>query len=324
MGLQFLLLFSLGLVCVLWVYRSKKGNRKQISGSMGWPFIGETISLYLSMSSGRLQQFVAQRQQRYGRIFASHLFGRRVIISTDYDLNKYLMNNEGRITEACYAKGVVDLFGKYGMICINGDLHKKLRGIAVSLTKLENLRTHFMEDIHFIVQSSLSTWNGKDILLQKECHKMNLRLIAKQLLGLTDPREIDEIDDLYGDFTGAFLSPPWKIPGTGYAKGHRARKLLIKKIHEIIEQKKAQTNVMHNDFVTKLLTEYSLADEVVAEFLLFMLFAGHETSSRAMVLSVKYLTDCPKALEQLRVSTIELLSLFFFYSSLYSYVMRGL
>eukprot|EP00253_Pinus_taeda_P020092 PITA_20092 len=48
--------------------------------------------------------------------------------------------------------------------------------------------------------------------------------------------------------------------------------------------------------------EGSLSDEIICDFILFLFFAGHETSSRAMTFAIKFLTTCPEALTQMKVT----------------------
>nr|UTS77788.1 cytochrome P450 720B39 [Ginkgo biloba] len=274
-------------------------HEKLPPGSMGWPLIGETISWYLCMSNNLPNKFVEERLSWYGDIFRSHLFGKRVIVSVDPHFNKFMLQNEGRLFQAHYSKPTVNLFGKYGIISIRGELHKKLHGIAVNLLTSEKLRVDFLEDIQTLLHNTLRTWEGKDILLQEECHRMILNMMAKQLLDLSPSRETDDIAAHFHNFSAAVLSIPVKIPGSTYARGFKARTFLLKKIYETMEQRRKHPQVVHNDLLTKLLNEGSLSDEIVADFLLFMLFAGHETSSRSMALAIKFLTDCPRALEQL-------------------------
>nr|UTS77787.1 cytochrome P450 720B33 [Ginkgo biloba] len=289
---------------VLQFYRGLKKNDEESKlppGSMGWPLIGETISWYLCMSNNLPQKFVQERERRYGGIFSSHLFGRRTIVSVDPDFNKFLLQNEGRFFRARYPKPVVELQGKYALLSVHGDLQRKLHGIAVNLLSAEKLKVDFMDDIQTLLHNTLTTWEGQgNLLLQEECSEMILSLMAKQLLDLSSTKEIKEIRARYSDFSAALLSLPIKFPGTTYARGHKARNYLINKIHKTMEERRKHPQIVHNDLLTKLMAEESLSDEVVADFLLFFIFAGHETSSRSMAFAIKFLSECPKALEQLR------------------------
>ena len=79
----------------------------------------------------------------------------------------------------------------------------------------------------------------------------------------------------------------------------QARQLLIKKIYEIIEERRNHPQVV--DLLAKLLDEGSLSHEIICDFILFLLSAGHETSSKAMTFAIKFLTYCPQALEQMNL-----------------------
>nr|UTS77786.1 cytochrome P450 720B31 [Ginkgo biloba] len=273
-------------------------------GSTGWPLIGETISWYQCMSNNLPQKFVEDRQSRYGDIFISHLFGKRVIVSVDPHFNKFVTQNEGRLFQARYPKSMADLFGKYGLFSVHGDLHRKLHGIAVNLLSSDKLRVDFMADIQTLVHNTLTTWQAKDhIFLETECHEMISNLMAKQLLDLPPSKETDEFALFFSNFAAAFLSVPIKIPGSTYSRGLKARNLLVSKICKTLEKRRRQRQgdeVVHNDLLTKLMAEESLSDEIIADFLVFVLFAGHDASSRSMALAIKFLTDCPTALQQLR------------------------
>lgn len=260
-------------------------------GSTGWPLIGESFSYYRSMTSNNPRKFVDEREKRYdSNIFISHLFGRRAVVSADPQFNKFVLQNEGRLFQAHYQESLKTLIGKYGLLSVHGDLQRKLHGIAVNLLRFERLKFDFMEEIQSLVHSTLDRWaDMKDIALQNECHQMVLNLMAKQLLDLSPSKETREICELFVDYTNAVIAIPIKIPGSTYAKGIKARQLLIGKISQMVQERRNNPHVVHNDLLQKLMEEGSLSDEVICDFILFLLFAGHETSSRAMTFAIKFL-----------------------------------
>eukprot|EP01018_Ginkgo_biloba_P030913 Gb_27625 [translate_table: standard] len=100
-------------------------------------------------------------------------------------------------------------------------------------------------------------------------------------------KETDDIGKQFDHSSSALLSLPVNIPGSTYARGLKARDFLKRKIFEIIEQRRKNPQVVHNDLLAKLFKEDSFSDEMVTDFLIFLLFAGHETSSRSMVFCIK-------------------------------------
>nr|ATG29986.1 CYP720B24 [Taxus chinensis] len=270
-------------------------------GSPGLPFIGETIRFLLDAKSSR-RKFFDEHELRYGPIFRCNLFGRaRAVVSVDPEFNKYVLQNEGRLFEAKYLASFRHLIGKYGLSAVQGELQRKLHGTAVNLLKHERLSSDFMDDIQDIFLAGMRKWEEQgDIPIQHKCNQIVLNLMAKKLLDLPPAEEMKDIYKAFDDFVGAILSLPLNIPGTSYARGIQARGILLKRIHKCIKERRQHPDVVRNDLLTKLLREGTFSDEIIADTILFLLFAGFETSSTVMAFAVKYLTENPRALEELR------------------------
>lgn len=72
-----------------------------------------------------------------------------------------------------------------------------------------------------------------------------------------------------------------------------------------------------NDMLAALLDDEGggggFSDEEIVDFMLALLVAGYETTSTIMTLAVKFLTETPLALAQLKVIHSSIPSLFFIY-----------
>lgn len=62
-----------------------------------------------------------------------------------------------------------------------------------------------------------------------------------------------------------------------------------------------------NGVLGRLLEEEHLPDDAVADFIINLLFAGNETTTKTMLFAVYFLTQCPRAMKQLLVYTTELI-----------------
>lgn len=60
--------------------------------------------------------------------------------------------------------------------------------------------------------------------------------------------------------------------------------------------------MVRSDLLTHLLKEAAFPEEVIAELIMSLFFASYETSSKALTFAVKFLTDSPRALNEMRVS----------------------
>ncbi|KAH9289981.1 hypothetical protein KI387_034098, partial [Taxus chinensis] len=286
----------------IWIKRDNSRSSNLPPGSKGWPIIGHTLRWYISVSGSHPPSFVEDSVKRYGKIFSCRLFGRPTIMSADPSFNRYILQNEGRLFRAGYPQSFRDLVGKKGLIAIHGDLHRKLHGIAVNLMTSEKVKNNFITDIQIILQKTMSTWKDRQMFFEDECRKLAISLMANQLLGISTEDEINEMAPIFCDFVGGIISLPIKIPGFAYFKAMKARRALIGKIREIIDKRRCSPDgVKHNGLLERLLDEDNLSQEIVADFIISLLFAGHETTAKTMSFAIYFLTQCPEAVEQLRV-----------------------
>lgn len=58
---------------------------------------------------------------------------------------------------------------------------------------------------------------------------------------------------------------------------------------------------MGNGVLGRLIEEENISDDVVADFIINLLFAGNETTAKTMLFAVYFLTHCPNAMKQLLV-----------------------
>ena len=114
---------------------------------------------------------------RYGKVFKSHLFGRPVIISTDFEVNKAVLQNDSRTFIPFYPKSVVKLMGEYSILQMNGDKHKRLHGLVGGFLKSPSLKEQITKDIQKSVEFSLESWkDSKQIYIQDETRKVSNNL----------------------------------------------------------------------------------------------------------------------------------------------------
>lgn len=152
--------------------------------------------------------------------------------------------------------------------------------------------------------------------------------------------ETERLRMLYMSFMKGVISIPLNLPGTAYRKaiqvykihdawyfqqidlwicvtkffslcfvmaGVKSRATILKAIECLMEdriaKKKAGTDeIGEADLLGFVLEQSNLDAGQFGDLLLGLLFGGHETSSTAITLAVYFLEQCPKAVQQLRVS----------------------
>ncbi|GAA0144999.1 oxygenase [Lithospermum erythrorhizon] len=285
------------------------GKSKLPPGRRGLPIIGDSLNWYNAVASSHPPSFVEQQVARYGKIFSCNIFGKRAVVSADPNFNRFVMQNEGKLFKSSYPASFRNLVGKHGIITAQGGHQRKLHSIASNMMRLDKLKFHFLQDIQTVMdQTFTNLQDNQVILLQDHCRKVAINLMVKQLLGISSESEVDEMANLFSDFVDGCLSVPINVPGMAYHTAMKARESIISKIKNITEihrkhmnasSHKSDSNV-GDGVLKRLVEEESLADDdAAADFIINLLFAGNETTSKTMLFSVYFLTQNPKAMKQL-------------------------
>ncbi|KAG5100483.1 hypothetical protein JHK82_045535 [Glycine max] len=254
-------------------------------GRRGWPLIGDSINWYNAVASSHPPQFVEEMVKRYGKIFSCSLFGKWAVVSADPSFNRFVMQNEGKLFKSSYPKSFRDLVGKNGVITVQGEQQRKLHGIASNMMRLEKLKFHFLNDVQKVMLQTLSNFNNNQvILLQDVCRKVAIHLMVNQLLGVSSESQVNEMAQLFSGFVDGCLSIPINIPGYAYHTAMKAREKIISKINRTIEvHRQNGASIEGNGVLGRLLEEESLPDDAVADFIINLLFAGNETTTKTML-----------------------------------------
>lgn len=133
---------------------------------------------------------------RYGKIYKSNLFGEPTIVSADAGLNRFILQNEGRLFECSYPRSIGGILGKWSMLVLVGDMHRDMRIISLNFLSNARLRTHLLPEVEKHTLLVLNSWkDNSTFCAQDEAKKVNI---------------------LY--FTASFFSFPfWPITGYSYS-----------------------------------------------------------------------------------------------------------
>ncbi|KAI3474940.1 hypothetical protein Pfo_030251 [Paulownia fortunei] len=275
------------------------------NGSMGcWPLVGETLAYLKPHKSNSIGSFLQEHCSRYGSVFKSHLFGRPTIVSCDLELNMFILQNEERLFQSSYPKPVHDILGKLSMMLVSGELHKKLRSVAVSFINASKSRPDFLHYVDKLSVSYIDSWKAKSqVLFFKEAKELTFYLMLKNLLSIEpeDPLAAKVLGDFL-TFMKGFVSLPLYIPGTAYSKAVKARRRISSTLKDIIKRRENMITGAHvrGDFLDELLAKVCLNDEEKVSILLDLLLAGYETTSGLMALVVYFLAQSPSSLQRLQ------------------------
>ncbi|XP_068668974.1 3-epi-6-deoxocathasterone 23-monooxygenase CYP90C1-like [Aristolochia californica] len=301
---------------LFWFWRRQSERKQTPEGCLGWPLIGETIEFVACARSSNPLSFMQKRRALYGKVFKSHLLGRPIIISTDAEVNKTILQNNGSIFVPFYPRSINLLLGESSILKINGNLHRKVHGLIGSFLKSPGLKAQVTRRIKDLMQLSMKEWNeGQLVFIQDEARKIAFQVLIEVLMGVGSGEEKELLMREFRVFSDGLICVPVKLPGTTMSNSLKAKERMKQLVEKIIKEKvKKPKNGNVKDVIDVLLNEKDskedgqLTVDFICGNIAEMMIPGEDSVPMLITLAVKYLSDSPLALKQLLVENMELKS----------------
>ncbi|OMO87535.1 Cytochrome P450 [Corchorus capsularis] len=286
-------------------------------GSLGFPFIGETVQFMAAINSGKgFYEFVRVRSLRYGNCFKTNIFGETHVFVSRTESAKAILNNElGKFTKR-YIKSIAELVGNQSLLCASYHQHKLLRGRLVHLFSTNSISL-LVKQFDQLILNNLNCWeDGATVIVLDQALKITFKAMCKMLLSLESGQELEDLQEDVGHVCKAMLAFPLRFPGTQFYKGLQARKRIMSTLEKIIRRRREGLDSKNEDFLQHLLAEdenscsdglmYRLSDAEIQDNILTMIIAGQDTTASAITWMVKYLGENQKVLDQLKAEQLQL------------------
>ncbi|XP_062224891.1 cytochrome P450 87A3-like [Phragmites australis] len=298
-------------------WRNPRSSGRLPPGSMGLPFVGETLQFFSPDASFDVPRFVRHRLTRYGPIFKTSLVGHPVVVSADEELNYMVFQQEGKLFQSWYPDSFVEILGRDNVGEQQGAMFKYLKNMVLRYFGPESLRESMLGDVEHAVRNSLCTWSTLPAVELKEAvSTMVFDLSANKLLGLEQSRS-KILRKSFFDFVRGLISFPLYLPGTAYYSCMKGRQSAMEVLQQVLEERKRSVQVLgargvkektrrHGDFLDHVIQEITkekplVTDKMALDLMFVLLFASFHTTSLALTLAVKLLADHPHVLEELTV-----------------------
>ncbi|XP_016469511.1 3beta,22alpha-dihydroxysteroid 3-dehydrogenase [Nicotiana tabacum] len=278
-------------------------------GTLGLPFIGETLQLISAYKTENPEPFIDDRIAKYGNIFTTHVFGEPTVFSTDPETNRFILQNEGRLFESSYPSSLQNLLGKHSLLLMRGSLHKRMHSLTMSFANSSILKDHLLADIDRLVRLNLDSWTGR-VFLMEEAKKITFNLTVKQLMSLDPCEWTEKLMKEYMLVIEGFFTIPLPFFSSTYRKAIQARRKVAEALGLVVRERRKEREGeggerLKNDMLEALFEGDGVegdgfSDEEIVDFMLALLVAGYETTSTIMTLAVKFLTETPHALSLLK------------------------
>ncbi|KAL3530777.1 hypothetical protein ACH5RR_010099 [Cinchona calisaya] len=290
------LLFSV-LVLLLFRQRHHPSKAKRLPpGSMGWPYIGETLKLYTQNPNS----FFSTRRKRYGDIFKTHILGCPCVMISSPEVAKVVLVSQAHLFKPTYPPSKEKMIGPEALFFHQGAYHSMLKKL-VQASFLPCVIKESVPEIEGIVLKFLPSWENNTVNTLQEMKKYAFDVAIYSAFGDNMEVEVKGIKCLYQRLEKGYNSMPLDFPGTPFHQAMKARKLLTETLRRLI-LKRRESGKHGGGLLGMLLRAKDhklngLSDSQIGDNIIGVIFAAHDTTASVLTWVIKYLHDNAHVME---------------------------
>ncbi|WP_159931216.1 cytochrome P450 [Oceanicoccus sp. KOV_DT_Chl] len=289
-------------------YVTAKDNQDldHLPGKYGKPFIGYTFPFLM-----RPYDVLDGIYKTYGPISKASLTFQRMVICLGPEYIKLLTLDRDQVfsPKMGYDGPLGDFFDG-GLLMRDFGEHKIHRRIMQSAFKTEAMRG-YVDEMHPIIDNHLQRWsNDQNFHFYPNIKTLLLDLGSKVFLGLDmDGEETKALNQDFLDMMAGTLSlirKDW--PGLLYRKGMNGRRGLEKFFTELVPGRRSNDGKDMASYFSKETDEDGnlFSEKVVADHLIFLLLAAHDTTTSALTMTAYLLAHDQEWQEKIRQEALTL------------------
>lgn len=274
-------------------------NLQHIDGDYGLPFVGKTFSIFADPIKTFHSHYL-----KFGAVSRISITGQKaVLLLGPQYLQAILLDTERNFSARKGWDVFMSDFFAGGLLMFDFEEHRIQRRIMQTAFKSDNLRV-YADTIAAIVQDAVTRWaNCGQVIFYHEIKKLLLR-IAFEVFCKVDDSDNDEeninrafIDLMEGAM--GIVRKDW--PGLLYHRGMNGRRYLANYFKRLVDKKR---HGVDQDIFSHFCREKNEAgeyfsDEEIADHMVFLMLAAHDTTTSTITMAGYYLAHDPGLQERL-------------------------
>ncbi|KAM3740072.1 hypothetical protein ACB098_08G071800 [Castanea mollissima] len=266
MPFLFLIAFTLVSAFLLSKYLSKCQTKNLPRGSLGYPFIGETLSFIRAQREDRGWDWLEERILKHGSVFKTSLMGSPTVVIIGQAGNKFVLGAEEDVFAPKQPATMQGILGKQNILELTGSRYRLIKGALVTFLKPESLQNYIKE------------MDKKDTIKAAFfMKKLTFTMARNVLFGIRDEYTMEALFKEFASASKALWSLPINFPGTVYWRGLRARSSIANLILPILRKKRED-----------------LSNDAIIDNCITLVIASHDTSTILLSLMIRQLARYPE------------------------------
>ncbi|XP_022755803.1 abscisic acid 8'-hydroxylase 2-like isoform X2 [Durio zibethinus] len=247
-----------------------------------------------------LQPLQLSKIVRYGDIFKTHILGCPCVMISSPEAARIVLVTKADLFKPTYPPSKEKMIGPEALFFHQGAYHSMLKKL-VQASFLPSVIRRSVTEIEQIVLKFLPSWENTTINTLQEMKRYAFDVAMISAFGHKQDLEMKGIKQLYQCLEKGYNSMPLDLPGTPFHKAMKARKLLNETLRRLIqnrrENEKQGGGLLGVMLEAKNQMVDQLSDSQIADNLIGVIFAAHDTTASVLTWVLKYLHDNGDILE---------------------------
>jgi len=274
-----------------------------VYGEPGLPGLGKSLQM---LRHG--QAFTLTYLEKYGPVFWSSAFGRKVVWTMSPEAAKEVLTTKSKAYSQGGWRYFIDAFFHRGLMLLDGQehlLHRRIMQEAFTRPRLVSYTEQFTK----IIENEMSTWAvNEQMLLSPAIKDLSLSVATSVFMG-ADPHQSDHLTQAFVDAVRAGTGiVRVKVPGANWLrwnKGLAGRAVLEDYFRGEIAAKRTSSD---DDLFAALCHAQTedgeeFTDEDVVSHMIFLMMAAHDTTTITATTVAYYLAKYPELQERARAQS---------------------
>lgn len=282
-------------------YAQRPDNRdlRCLPGAYGLPYLGFMLPLLKDPFA-----LLKAHYDRHGEVSRTRLTGQNMVWALGPDYNRELVMDPQQVFSARMGYDTVlgDFFAG-GLLVRDFAEHKFHRRIMQTAFKTSSMQ-HYIHDVNQLASAAVRDWPRQpQFRFYTQIKSLLLEIGARVFVGVGLESDIERLNRAFLDMmagTLAIIRRDW--PGLTYRRGMNGRRALERYFEALVPAKRSDQGLdMMSHFSRERTEDGELyPDKVVADHLIFLLLAAHDTTTSALTMGSYYLARHPHWQERLR------------------------
>ncbi|XP_050216931.1 cytochrome P450 716B1-like [Mercurialis annua] len=298
----------------IFLLKIKQNSSKKLPpGSLGFPIIGQSLSLLQNMRANTAEKWLDNRIKKYGPISKLSLFGKPTVFIYGQAANKFIFSSDSNTLANNQTQSVKMLLGDRCLLELSGEDHKRVRNALMSFLKPESLKEYvgkMDEEVRLHIQNF---WEGKqEVKVLPLMKTLTFNIICSLLFGIERGARRDEFVDRFQDMILGMWSIPINLPFTRFNRSIKASTRIQNMLKDLISEKRMEIEKKcgntRQDLITCMLSNCNqnngggageISEKEIVDNVMLVMTAGHDTSSVLLTFLMKLLANDPSVYESL-------------------------